>query len=138
MNALENKELLRRIYAALADGDSRPFLESLADDFRWVITGSNRWSRTYEGKHAVMTELVAVLRSKLEGRMRVSAERLIAEGDHVVVQARGHNVTRTGVPYENSYCNIFTLRDGKIVEMVEYMDSDLALRVLGEPVAEPA
>jgi len=136
MNTLQNKELLQRIYAALADGDSRLFLESLADDFRWVITGSNSWSHTYEGKHAVMTGLVAVLRTKLEGRMRVSAERLIAEGDHVVVQARGNNVTRGGVPYANSYCNIFTLRDGKIVELVEYMDSDLALRVLGEPVVE--
>jgi ketosteroid isomerase-like protein len=28
---------------------------------------------------------------------------------------------------------IYTVRDGKLAEMVEYMDTDLALNVLGDP-----
>jgi hypothetical protein len=135
MNTTQNKELLQRIFAELAVGNSRPFVEALADDFRWVIAGSSRWSRTFEGKQAVLTRLFGVLRATLADRVRTRATRFIAEGDTVVVEARGENTTRAGVPYNNSYCMIYTVRDGKLHEVVEYMDTDLALTALGDPEA---
>ena len=135
MNTTQNKELLQRIFAELAVGNSRPFVEALADDFRWVIAGSSRWSRTFEGKQAVLTRLFGVLRATLADRVRTRATRFIAEGDTVVVEARGENTTRAGVPYNNSYCLIYTVRDGKLHEVIEYMDTDLALTALGDPEA---
>ena len=39
--AAENKQLMQRIFAALAQGNGRPFVDSLADDFCCV---SRRWS----------------------------------------------------------------------------------------------
>ena len=135
MNTTQNKELLQRIFAELAVGNSRPFVEALADDFRWVIAGSSRWSRTFEGKQAVLTRLFGVLRATLADRVRTRATRFIAEGDTVVVDARGENTTRAGVPYNNSYCMIYTVRDGKLHEVIEYMDTDLALTALGDPEA---
>jgi hypothetical protein len=135
MNTTQNKELLQRIFAELAVGNSRPFVEALADDFRWVIAGSSRWSRTFEGKQAVLTRLFGVLRATLADRVRTRATRFIAEGDTVVVEARGENTTRAGVPYNNSYCMIYTVRDGKLHEVIEYMDTDLALTALGDPEA---
>ena len=133
MSATENKELLQRIFVALADGNSRPFVEAMADDFRWVIAGSSCWSRTFEGKQVVMTELFSMLRATLADRVRTRASRFIAEGDQVVVEGRGNNTTRAGMPYRNSYCFIYTVRDGKLQEVVEYMDTDLAIRALGDP-----
>jgi ketosteroid isomerase-like protein len=135
MNPAQNKELLQQIFDALAAGNSRPFVDSMADDFRWIISGNSSWSRTYESKQAVLNELFPVLRVMMADRVRTIAHRFIAEGDHVVVEARGKNVTRAGQPYENSYCFVFTLRDGKLIEGIEYMDTELALAVLGEPVA---
>jgi ketosteroid isomerase-like protein len=133
MSTHDNKALLQRIYADLAEGNSRSFVEAMADNFRWVIAGSSRWSRTFEGKQAVMTQLFGALRATIADRVRTSATRFIADGDQVVVEARGNNLTHAGVPYRNSYCMIYTVRDGKLVEMVEYMDTDLALKVLGDP-----
>jgi ketosteroid isomerase-like protein len=133
MSTQDNKALLQRIYADLAEGNSRSFVAAMADDFRWVIAGSSRWSRTFEGKQAVMTQLFAALRATIADRVRTSATRFIADGDQVVVEARGNNLTHAGVPYRNSYCMIYTVRDGKLAEMVEYMDTDLALNVLGDP-----
>jgi ketosteroid isomerase-like protein len=74
----------------------------MADDFRWVIAGSSRWSRTFEGKQAVMTQLFAALRATIADRVRTGATRFIADGDQVVVEARGNNLTHAGVPYRNS------------------------------------
>lgn len=133
MNAQSNKQLLQTIFAELAVGNSRPLVEAMADDFRWVIAGSSRWSRTFEGKHAVLTQLFGALRATIADRVRTQAVRFIADGDTVVVEARGRNTTRAGVPYENSYCMIYTVRDGKLHQVVEYMDTELALKVLGDP-----
>src|SRR5262245_3741077 len=133
MSTTQNKQLLQHLYAELERGNSRPYVERLADDFRWVIAGDSCWSRTYEGKQAVLNELFPKLRATLADRVRTRATRFIAEGDLVVVEARGNNNTRTGVPYNNSYCMIYTVRDGMLHEMVEYMDTDLAIRALGDP-----
>jgi uncharacterized protein len=135
MTTQTNKELVRHLSAQLALGNSRPFVDAMADDFRWVIAGSSRWSRTFEGKHAVITQLFGMLRATIADRVCTHASRFIADGDTVVVEARGDNTTRAGVPYRNSYCMIYTLRDGKLREVVEYMDTDLALKALGDPEA---
>ena len=59
--------------------------------------------------------------------------RLIAEGDLVVVEARGRNVTQDGKTYNNTYCNVLRLESGKIREWTEYCDTALVDAVLGDP-----
>jgi ketosteroid isomerase-like protein len=63
--------------------------------------------------------------------MRSVAQRIIAEDDLVVVEARGDNIAKSGARYDNHYCMVFQLADGKIVEVREYMDSALAEAILG-------
>ncbi len=60
----------------------------------------------------------------------------IAEGDYVVVEARGDNVTKTGVRYDNQYCMVWRIENGKIKQIKEYCDSALVERVLGPFPAE--
>jgi ketosteroid isomerase-like protein len=138
MNAAENKRLLQQIFAGLAAGDARPFVQAMADDFRWILGGTTPWSRTYDGKEVVLAELFGPLRRKLADRIRTVPLRFIADGDVVAVEARGRNVTREGVPYENRYCLVFTLAGGKLREVTEYLDTELVTRVLGEPAAVAA
>jgi ketosteroid isomerase-like protein len=132
MGTAENKQLLQDIFAATARGDSRPLVEAMADDFRWTIAGSGRWARTYD-KQAVMSELFPALRARIEGRIRIIPQRVLADGDFVVVEARGDNVTRDGKPYNNSYCFVFRLIGGKLAEVTEYMDTELVTAALGAP-----
>ncbi len=44
MGAAENKQLLQHIFAELAAGNSKPFVDSFADDIRWTLIGSTKWS----------------------------------------------------------------------------------------------
>lgn len=41
------------------------------------------------------------------------------------------NVTKAGVPYNNTYCFVFRLADGKVREVTEYMDTALVAAALG-------
>ena len=61
------------------------------------------------------------------------AENIIIEGDRAVIECRGSVTTKKGEPYNNSYCWVCRLRDGKLVEIVEYMDTALAEAVLERP-----
>ena len=130
MSAAENKQLLQHIFDELAQGNSRPLVESMADDFCWTVTGSTRWSKTYEGKQAVIGELFGTLRSRMADRIRTRAERFIAEDDLVVIEARGNNTTKSGKPYNNTYCFVFRLANGKLQEVTEYMDTLLVATAL--------
>lgn len=131
MSAADNKRLLQEVFAELARGNGRPFVDSMADDIRWTVTGQTKWSKTYEGKQAVISELLATLRAKIADRQKTIADRFIAEDDCVVVEARGENMTKSGVPYNNRYCFVFRLADGKVRELTEYMDTELVTAALG-------
>jgi ketosteroid isomerase-like protein len=135
MTALENKQIVQAIFTELAQGNSRPLVEAMADDFCWTVTGSNRWSGSYQGKQKVLNELLAVLRERIDGRIKTIAHRFIAEDDYVVVEAHGNNVAKNGRPYNNAYCFVIRLAGGKLREITEYMDTELVTSVLGAPVA---
>jgi uncharacterized protein len=135
MSAIQNKQLLEHIFGELAQGNSAPFVESMADDLRWTVMGRTKWSRTFEGKQSVLKDLFAPLRARIADRIRTVPQRIIAEGDHVVVEARGNNTTKTGLPYNNAYCFVIRITEGKVREIREYMDTELVTSALGDPAA---
>ncbi|MGY8680326.1 nuclear transport factor 2 family protein [Bradyrhizobium sp. UFLA05-153] len=142
MSAAANKKLMQDIFAAAADPDPAArdralFIESLADDAKWVVTGQYSWSRTFAGRDAILNDLHGHVRSRLVDRTRTVAHRFIADGDFVVVEAKGDNVTKEGVRYDNDYCLVFRIEDGRIKEIREYCDSVLTEKALG-PFPEAA
>jgi uncharacterized protein len=132
MSDVSNKEIMQEIFSGLSKGDPQLFVESMADDFRWTVAGATKWSKTYDGKKAVLTELFGLLSSKLAGAITTTAHRFIADGDYVAVEARGSSTTKKGNPYNNIYCFVFRLADGKLREVTEYMDTELATAALGD------
>jgi ketosteroid isomerase-like protein len=133
MLASENKKLMQHIFAELSKGNSQPFVESMADDFSWTITGATQWSKKYAGKRAVIEELFGGLRATLAPPIVVEAIRFIADEDYVVVEAQGRNTTKAGAPYNNNYCYVFHVAHGKLQAMTEYLDTELVTRALGAP-----
>jgi ketosteroid isomerase-like protein len=141
MSAAANKKLMQEIFAASGSTDPEVrdralFLASLAEDATWTVTGQYSWSRTFTGKQSIMNDLHAHVRSLLVERVRTIAHRFIADGDHVVVEAKGCNVTVAGPRYDNDHCLVFRLEDGNIREIREYCDSVLTEKALGRfPIA---
>ena len=133
MSAAENKKTMQQIFAELAKGNSRPFVDRMADDFKWTIAGSTQWSRTYAGKRAVIKELFGELQARLTPPIVTTAHNFISDEDCVAVEARGSNTTKDGRSYNNNYCFVFRLAGGKLQQVTEYMDTQLAITALGVP-----
>ena len=131
MSAADNKKLVQQIYTDAASRSGTTFIDNVADDVRWVVTGQYSWSRTFEGRDAIVNDLHGHVRSVLAERARTVAFNFIAEGNYVVVEAKGDNVTKTGVRYDNDYCMVWRLQDGRIKEIREYCDSVLTEKALG-------
>lgn len=115
----------------MAKGNARPLIEAMAEDFSWTVGGRTRWSRTYQGKQAVIGELFGGLRERVNTPMVTVAKRILADEDCVVVEAVGRNTTRDGREYNNEYCFVFRLREGKLVAVTEYLDTELVTSALG-------
>jgi uncharacterized protein len=133
MSALENKQLLQAIFSELAQGNSKPFVESWADDFCWTVSGTTAWSKVSRGKQTVLDDLMQPLRAQFADRYTLTAHRFIAEDNYVVVECRGRVTTKAGKPYHNSYCFIIRMDGGKLRELTEYADTALVEKTLDAP-----
>ena len=131
MSAADNNKLVPQIFADSAARSGTTFADNLAEDASWVVTGQYSWSHEFKGRDAIQNGLMGHFRSFFAERPRTLAFNFIADGDYVAVEARGDNVTKAGLRYDNQYCLVFRIENGKIKQIKEYCDSTLVERVLG-------
>ncbi len=131
MSVEKNKQVIRQIYEAMEKGDRSVFGASVHPDYVWRFPGQYSWSRRFEGQEAIRRDLLGPLFTLLADDFSHKLINMIAEGDTVIAEVHGNGATKKGEAYNNEYCFIFRFRNGKIVEVVEYCDSDLIERVLG-------
>jgi ketosteroid isomerase-like protein len=132
MGTTENKKIVSKAFSDASSGNTDAFLGAFDDAFKFTVMGKTKISGTCIGKSECLKKVFLSLGSKLAGTQKVIQENFIAEGDYVVMQSRGTAPTKTGGTYDNSYCQVFRLKDGKIVEWTEYLDTEEATRVLNE------
>ena len=133
MTASENKTLVQNIMAARSRRDPAPFIAAMADDFVWRIIGSTAWSGEYIGKADVRERLLKPLYEQFTAPSSITPTRILADGDHVVVECHGDATTVSGERYANTYCFVIRMAEGGMREMTEYMDTALVERVLKPP-----
>jgi uncharacterized protein len=131
MNKLSNKQQMQHVFAEMAKGSLDPLVEIMADDMQWSWMGTESWTRTFEGKEAVVTELLAAVKATLTEPFEVIPHRFIADGDFVVIEHTGKNTTPDGRPYHNRYCWVCRFSNGKLRELREYMDTELVTKTFG-------
>ena len=132
MGAAENKQLIQNMFAELSKGNAEAFLGNMADDVRFTIIGTTKYSGTFNGKQELLSKLLGPLSSQLEGGLTITPDNFIADGDYVAMQARGKSQTKTGKSYNNTYCQVFRLANGKVKEVVEYLDTELVTSAFGK------
>ncbi|MAT50723.1 MAG: hypothetical protein CMK32_06015 [Porticoccaceae bacterium] len=116
MSIEENKALARRYMQAVVDGDIDTVRELQHPDVTWWILGGESTLDRDTFTNMVAQGLVAAKERK------ITITGLTAEDDRVAVMAEGEMVFPDRV-YRNSYHNLLVIRDGKIVEGREYMDT---------------
>jgi len=125
MSAAENKKLIQDVFTAWAGGDGMAFFNTLAEDVQWTVIGTSPVSRTYTSRQAFVDGAAKPLTAKLAGPIQPTVVNIIAEGDNVVLQWEGKATTKAGRPYNNSYCWVIRVADGKVREGTAYIDTEL-------------
>lgn len=127
MGTAENKRLVRAIFS----GEEK-LLDYLTDDVRWTIPGTTLYSGTFNGKGELLDKLLKPLGSQMATVGPFEISNVIAEDDHVVLQAVGTGrTTKTGNAYNNTYCMVFRFAGDKIAEVTEYCDTELVTSAFG-------
>jgi uncharacterized protein len=127
----DSKSVLRRYVAAAQAGDEEAIREVFAEDATWTIqAGQLPISGTWSGRDAIIDEFLAAAMSRYApGSASLEITGMIAGGDQIVLQWTSRARTREGRPYENGCIGVFTIRDGRIQDVREYMDTLYASEV---------
>ena len=124
----QNKELARTFMDALSRADADTIAELYAEDFQLWVTGSLPFSGS-KGRADALEGIPAVLGLFPDG-LEFQIQAMTAEGERVAIEATSRGTTANGDLYAQQYHFLLRARDGKIIEWREYMDTELARKVL--------
>jgi uncharacterized protein len=83
MSAADNKKLMQQLFADIAVGNRKPFLEHIADDVVMRVSGRYSWSQTIRGKEALFRDFYGHLASVLaDANRRTVAHRFITSSSN--------------------------------------------------------
>lgn len=133
MSVRENKTLMEKIFSELAAGNHRALLSRVAEDARWEVTGTSPVSGTFFSRKDFYEKVLSRITSRLVDKVRPKVVRILGEKDWVVVEWRGESLSRSGHPYNNSYCWVLRLEGGEIQEGIIYTDTELVTALLSSP-----
>jgi ketosteroid isomerase-like protein len=126
MSTEQNKAIVRKAIDALSRGDMAGFVADAADVVSFTLIGSTPLSGTIQGKQNIEKGLSEILGGRLEGgAIAMTIENLVADGEYVAEQAKGISKTKTGKDYNNTYCRVWRIVDGKVHSLTEYLDTEI-------------
>jgi uncharacterized protein len=128
MSAEDNKNLVLGFFESMNAGNGAAVMNALADSATWWVAGNFPLSGSKT--KAQFGELMGQLAPKIEGALRVTPKACTAEGDRVAVEAESYGKMKNGKTYQNQYHFLFIVRDGKIQQVKEYLDTMHAADVL--------
>jgi uncharacterized protein len=132
----DNKTVVRQFLAALGRGDVERLKTLMTDDIQAIATGTGMLSgtRSLADICSAAGMLGQVTRSGIDFRVLT----LTGEEDRVAAEVEGLSTLVNGAPYNNQYFFLFSIRNGRIYRMKEYMDTKLVDDVLGPLTAQAA
>ncbi len=125
----ENVEIVRAVYDCWRRGDFRATANKVAPDFEWKQVHGVVEPGSHVGAGASRA-----LRSIFEiyEDLRVEAEEYVDAGDTIVVVARAHGTARaSGLHMDQRLAFVWTVREGKPVQMEQYPNREDALKAVG-------
>jgi len=117
-----NKQTVRQFLEVFSSGDVAATMAMMSDDATWWVAGTMPISGSYD-KAAFTTLLSGVASACKGGAIRIMPKVFTADEDRVAVEAESLAELNNGRRYNNHYHFLFTVRDGKIAGVKEYLDT---------------
>ena len=128
MGIEENKQIARDFFAALSRGDTQKVVDAYAEGGTCWTSGTTPLSGTHT-RDQIAAATDGVMAAFPEG-LQFTIQRLTAEEDRVAIEAESTGKHVSGKRYQQQYHFLMLIRDGKIEQLREYMDTMHANDVL--------
>src|ERR1700693_1785516 len=128
MSTQENVQTVKDFFAAMGGGDKQRLLALAAEDIEWIIPGED-WPLA--GTHRGRAGLADVLQKASEEVETSFPEppAFGAQGDRVlVVGVATGKIKATNKPFKDDWVFDITVRDGKLTNVQEYIDTQALAR----------
>ena len=131
MTTTDPRAVVIRYVEAVRDGNVQVIHDSFAEDATWRYPGDLPISKVWRGRDAIINDFLGGMGPVLvPGTMEIELVSTIAEGDRVVAEWTSKAKTVHGGTYDNRCIGIYTVRDGRIVSVIEYADTRHVAAVL--------
>jgi uncharacterized protein len=137
MSIEKNIQTVKDFFAAIGRGDREALLALVAEDIEWIIPGED-WplAGTRHG-HAGLADLLETASKSIE--TSTEPREFVAQGDRVLVLgfARG-KIKATNKTFEDDWIFAITVRDGRLTNIREYVDTQALARASQMGASGPA
>ena len=123
----QNKKITREFFKSLSTGSDK-YLDFYTNDSIIWTAGNNAIGGTRTKKEVV--NFAKNILSSFPHGIKFNIIGITAEGERVAVEINGEAVHSSGQTYNNQYHFLLKIKEGKIIELKEYMDTQLAAKVL--------
>jgi ketosteroid isomerase-like protein len=128
MNTQKNVQVVKDFFTAMGRSDRRDLLALTSEDIEWIIPGED-WplAGTHRG-HAGLEDLLQKASEKMETSV-MELHEYVAQGDRVLVVgfAKGR-IKATNKTWEDDWVFAITVRNGKLTNIREYIDTQALAR----------
>ena len=127
---MDNVAVVRGLYDAFARGAISAVLAGLDAEVEWRVPPGSPYGGTYRSPEAVLQEVFGRLAAEWEG-WRMTLDEVLDAGDHVVVLGTESGThKRTGRRAQVMAAHVFRLRNAKVVQFTDYVDTHEVARAM--------
>ena len=123
----ENKEIAIKFFKALSSG-SEDYLNFYNDDSIIWTAGDNAIGGTRTKKEII--DFAQGILAAFPTGISFNITGITAENERVALEVSGEAIHASGEAYNNKYHFLLRIKNGKIIELKEYMDTQLAAKIL--------
>ncbi|MFM0055092.1 nuclear transport factor 2 family protein [Paraburkholderia phytofirmans] len=131
MSIEKNIQIVKDFFAAIGSGDKQGLLALVAEDIEWIIPGED-WplAGTHRG-HAGLARVLQKASDEVEMTYPEPPE-FVAQGERVmVVGVATGKIKATNRTFRDDWVFAITVRNGKLTNIREYIDTQALARASG-------
>jgi ketosteroid isomerase-like protein len=139
MTPEQNKRAVSEAWKAFASRDPQRIRAAFTDNAEWLAPKDNATGVALDftdhmiGADVIVRFLAEEFPKLFVSDVSVQFAHMYCDGDTVILEERMQATLANGRHYDNDYCFIFELREGRIARVREYMDTQKGRRsVIGD------
>jgi ketosteroid isomerase-like protein len=129
MSLEQNKETALTFLKGFENPDGKMYEGMITDDFEFEMMGRLPGISPMRGKDAFVKSMPATLKAMFPKGLNMTFQTVVAEGEHVAIQAASDTTAGNGKKYANRYHFYFMFKGSKIAQVREYNDVNLVREV---------